>query len=64
MAEPLIGITFGIVLYGEHIRATPVDLLGEILGAAAVVGRRELAEPTDCILACCWELNFGHRQTC
>ena len=37
MAEPLIGSTFGIVLYGEHIRATPVDLLGELLGAAAVV---------------------------
>ena len=38
MAEPLIGITFGIVVYGEHSRATPVDLLGELLGAAAVVG--------------------------
>jgi len=38
VTEPLLGITLGIALYGEHVRTSPLALVGEVLGLAAVVG--------------------------
>lgn len=38
MAEPLMGIVLGIVLYGEQVRTSPLALVGAALGLAAVVG--------------------------
>ncbi len=38
MAEPLMGIALGIMLYGEQVRTSPLALVGQVLGLAAVVG--------------------------